>query len=125
MVEADKERSAGMKIEARRGEIYLVWLDPSSGHEQQGMRPVLVISSDEFNAVIGVPVVVPITSGGAFARSRGFAVSLAGTGTKTFGVIRCDRMRSLDLASRNARLLETVPDAIVEEVLARLATIFS
>lgn len=114
-----------MGSNARRGEIYLVSLDPSSGHEQQGKRPVLVVSSDEFNAAIGTPVVVPITSGGAFARSRGFAVSLTGAGTKTVGIIRCDQMRSLDLGSRNARLLEIVPDAIVEDVLAKLATILS
>ena len=28
----------------KRGEIYLVALDPSAGHEQHGYRPVLVIS---------------------------------------------------------------------------------
>jgi mRNA interferase ChpB len=27
-----------------RGDIYLVSLDPTSGHERQGARPVLVIS---------------------------------------------------------------------------------
>ncbi len=27
-----------------RGDIYLVSLDPTAGHEQQGKRPVLVIS---------------------------------------------------------------------------------
>jgi mRNA interferase ChpB len=28
-----------------RGDIYLVSLDPSAGHEQQGKRPVLVVST--------------------------------------------------------------------------------
>ncbi len=32
----------------RRGDIYLVALDPTEGHEQQGTRPVLVVSPDEF-----------------------------------------------------------------------------
>lgn len=35
----------------RRGDIYLVALDPTEGHEQQGTRPVLVVSPDEFNRV--------------------------------------------------------------------------
>ena len=48
----------------RRGDIYLVTLDPTEEHEQQGTRPVLVISPDEFNRVTQVPVVLPITSGG-------------------------------------------------------------
>ena len=31
------------------GDIYLVSLDPTSGHEQKGMRPVLVVSPGPFN----------------------------------------------------------------------------
>jgi mRNA interferase ChpB len=83
----------------------------------------LVISPDAFNRVTKVPVVLPITSGGSFARTAGFAVSLTGAGTKTAGVIRCDQPRALDLAARSGRKVETVPDAIMDEVLAKLATI--
>jgi mRNA-degrading endonuclease toxin of MazEF toxin-antitoxin module len=114
-----------MNVNARRGDIYLVSLDPSLGHEQQGTRPVLIVSPDSFNAVTGAPVVVPITTGGNFARGRGFAVSLVGAGTKTNGIIRCDQPRVLDLAARTARRLECVPASIMEEVLAKLAPIFA
>lgn len=57
-----------------RGDIDAVGLDPTRGHEQQGQRPVLVVSATAFNRVTRVPVVVPITSGGAFARTAGFAL---------------------------------------------------
>ena len=107
----------------RRGEIWLVSLDPAEGHEQKGRRPVLVISPDAFNQVTRVPVVLPITSGGNFARTAGFAVSLTGTGTKTSGVIRCDQPRALDLSARHGRKLEKVPDPIMDEVLAKVTTI--
>lgn len=107
-----------------RGDIYLVSLDPTSGHEQQGRRPVLVVSPGAFNRVTRVPIVVPITGGGNFARTAGFAVSLMGAGTRTTGVVRCDQPRALDLAARDARCLETVPAAIMDEVLAKLAPIF-
>jgi mRNA-degrading endonuclease toxin of MazEF toxin-antitoxin module len=107
----------------RRGEIWVVGLDPAEGHEQKGRRPVLVISPDAFNQVTKVPVVLPITSGGNFARTAGFAVSLTGAGTKTTGVVRCDQPRALDLGARNGRKLEDVPDAIMDEVLAKVATI--
>ena len=107
----------------RRGEIWVVGLDPAEGHEQKGRRPVLVISPDAFNQVTKVPVVLPITSGGTFARTAGFAVSLTGAGTKTTGVVRCDQPRALDLGARNGRKLEKVPDAIMDEVLAKVATI--
>ena len=105
----------------RRGEIF--GLDPAEGHEQKGRRVVLVISPDAFNQVTKVPVVLPITSGANFARTAGFAVSLAGAGTKTTGVVRCDQPRALDLGARNGRKLENVPDAIMDEVLAKVGTI--
>ncbi len=114
-----------MNSKAKRGEIYYVSLDPSTGHEQQGARPVLVVSPDAFNAITGTPIVAPITSGGAFARTRGFAVSLERAGTKTTGVVRCDQPRPIDLTARKARLLERVPAAIMDEVLAKLATILT
>jgi mRNA-degrading endonuclease toxin of MazEF toxin-antitoxin module len=107
----------------RSGEIWVVGLDPAEGHEQKGRRPVLVISPDAFNQVTKVPVVLPITSGGNFARTAGFAVSLTGAGTKTTGVVRCDQPRALDLGARNGRKLENVPDAIMNEVLAKVGTI--
>jgi mRNA-degrading endonuclease toxin of MazEF toxin-antitoxin module len=109
----------------KRGEIWLVSLDPAQGHEQQGTRPVLIVSPDRFNAVTHVPIVLPVKSGGGFARSAGFAVSLMGAGTRTNGVVRCDQPRPIDLATRKARLLESVPAHIMDEVLARLTTLFT
>lgn len=108
----------------KRGEIWLVGLDPVAGHEQQGHRPVLIVSPEAFNRVTKVPVVVPISSGGSFARTAGFAVPLAGAGTRTTGVVRCDQPRALDLGARGGRKFETVPEAILNEVLAKLAPIF-
>jgi mRNA interferase ChpB len=107
-----------------RGDIYLVSLDPSAGHEQQGKRPVLIISPVKFNRLTGVPIVLPITTGGSFARTAGFAVSFTGAGTQTIGVVRCDQPRSLDLRARGAKKLETVPHHIVDEVLAKVGSLF-
>ena len=107
----------------KRGDIWLVSLDPTAGHEQQGTRPVLIISPAAFNNLTGTPVVLSITTEGSFARRRGFAVSLEGAGTRTTGVIRCDQPRILDLGARNGKHLETVPEHIMADVLARLATI--
>lgn len=107
-----------------RGDIYLVSLDPTSGHEQQGTRPVLVVSPGAFNRLTKTPVVLPITSGGNFARTAGFTVPLMGAGTSTTGVVRCDQPRVLDLGARRGRKLESVPTAIMDEVLAKLAPLF-
>ncbi len=106
----------------KRGDIYLVSLDPTEGREQRGSRPVLVVSPAEFNEATKMPVICPITSGGDFARRIGFAVPV--TGIKTTGVVRCDQPRVLDLGARNARKVDTLPEFLMDEVLAKLATIF-
>jgi mRNA-degrading endonuclease toxin of MazEF toxin-antitoxin module len=108
----------------KRGDIYLVSLDPTHGHEQQGRRPVIVVSPDAFNQLTKLPIVLPITSGGHFARMAGFAVSLSESGTKTSGIIRCDQPRTLDIKARGARKLESAPKEIVDEILARLTPLF-
>lgn len=108
-----------------RGDIYMVSLDPTEGREQRGRRPVLVVSPSAFNRITKLPVVLPVTSVGKFARTAGFAVMLSGAGTKTTGVVRCDQPRVLDLAARKARRLESVPAEVMDDVLAKLATIFT
>jgi mRNA interferase ChpB len=107
----------------QRGEIYMVNLNPTAGHEQQGYRPVLIISPTNFNQKTKVPLVAPITTGGAFAKNKGFAVEL--TGIKTVGVVRCDQIRVLDLTERKAKLVESIDANTLNEVLAKVATLVS
>nr|VFK25129.1 MAG: PemK-like, MazF-like toxin of type II toxin-antitoxin system [Candidatus Kentron sp. MB]VFK29896.1 MAG: PemK-like, MazF-like toxin of type II toxin-antitoxin system [Candidatus Kentron sp. MB]VFK74986.1 MAG: PemK-like, MazF-like toxin of type II toxin-antitoxin system [Candidatus Kentron sp. MB] len=40
-----------------RGDIYLVSLDPTSGHEQRGRRPVLIVPPTAFNRLTKTPIV--------------------------------------------------------------------
>lgn len=106
----------------KRGDVYLVSLDPIAGHEQSGSRPVVIVSPDEFNQATKLPVILPITNGGDFARRLGFAVTLAGT--KTTGIVRCDQPRVIDLAARNGRKVDSLPEPIMDEVLAKVVTLF-
>jgi mRNA interferase ChpB len=106
----------------RRGDIYLVSLDPAMGHEQQGQRPVLIISPTEFNETTMLPVVLPITRGGEFARRISFAVPISGI--RTTGVVRCDQPRVLDIRARGGRRVDSLPEDILAEVMAKAATLF-
>ena len=106
----------------KRGHIYLVSLDPIEGHEQRGTRPVVVVSPTDFNKATKLPVIVPITNGGDFARRIKFAVPISGI--RTTGVVRCDQPRVLDLSARTARKVDTLPTPILDEVLAKVATLF-
>jgi mRNA interferase MazF len=45
-----------------RGEVWWADLDPTRGHEQAGVRPVLVISHDVLNEKSGTVIALAITS---------------------------------------------------------------
>ncbi|MFC0267699.1 type II toxin-antitoxin system PemK/MazF family toxin [Kushneria aurantia] len=109
----------------RRGDIYLVSLDPTHGHEQRGRRPVLIVSPEAFNSAMNTALVMPITTGGGFARSRGFAVSLEAAATRTRGFVLCSQLRTLDIAARQGQYLERIPEDVMDDVLARLSTLIT
>ena len=45
----------------RRGEVYLVRLDPTEGSEQAGTRPAVIVSRDAINRHSPVIVICPLT----------------------------------------------------------------
>ncbi|MFC6646164.1 type II toxin-antitoxin system PemK/MazF family toxin [Granulicella cerasi] len=108
----------------KQGDIYVVDLDPTKGREQAGKRHVLVVSQKPFNDLTGHPVVAPITQGGSFAREAGFTVSLSGLGLKTQGVVLCHQLRVLDMKARAGKRVESLPEAILQEVIDRIVPIF-
>jgi mRNA interferase ChpB len=107
----------------KRGDIYFVDLDPTAGRERRGHRPVLIVSPEAFNAATELPVILPITNGGEFARRIGFAVPLSGI--RTTGVVRCDQPRVVDVRARNGRRVEALPQPLLDEVMARAVTLFA
>ena len=46
------------------------------------------------------------------------------SGIKTTGVVRCDQPRVLDLQARQGRKVDALPPVILDEVLAKVATLF-
>ncbi|MCX5997287.1 MAG: type II toxin-antitoxin system PemK/MazF family toxin [Chloroflexi bacterium] len=57
-----------------RGEIRWADLSPTRGHEQTGLRPVLILSQDIFNECSGTVIVTAITSQ---PQKAGFPLTLA------------------------------------------------
>jgi mRNA interferase MazF len=45
-----------------RGDIYWANLNPTIGHEQAGLRPVLILSRDVFNKHSGTVIAIALTS---------------------------------------------------------------
>jgi len=107
----------------RRGDIFVVNLDPTVGHEIKKRRPVLIVSPAEFN-IRNIPLIAPIASGGASARLGLTAAPLTGSGTHTDGVVLCNQIRTLDIKERGGARVERMPDAITRAVVVRIADIF-
>ena len=62
-----------------RGEIYWADLNPTRGHEQAGLRPVLIISHDILNERSGTVIALALTSQ---PQSAGFPLTLQISGVK-------------------------------------------
>ncbi|MFA0965244.1 type II toxin-antitoxin system ChpB family toxin [Pseudomonas amygdali] len=82
-----------------------------------------VLTAAAYNAS-GLAVIAPITQGGDFARYAGFAVPLSGSGTETQGVVLCNQIRTVDLETRGAKRIESVPEVVIDDVLARVQALF-
>lgn len=94
-------------------------LDPLTGREQGGERPVLVLSTREFNLATRYALVAPITR---TVRDWPFEVPI-GPGQRVAGLVLSDQTRSVDFVARHARLLGKAPAELVAQVLARVASI--
>ena len=85
----------------------------------------LVVSPRAVNARLKLAMVCPISDGAAEnARSAGFLVSFRGQGLRTVGQVHVHQVKSLDWTSRQAKLVERAPDALVQEVLDCLQSVF-
>ena len=51
-------------VGGRRGEVFLVDLNPARGSEIQKTRPCVVVSPDELNVHLRTVIVAPLTTGG-------------------------------------------------------------
>jgi mRNA interferase ChpB len=111
-------------VTPERGDILHLAFDPASGREMKGNHYCLVVSPSAFNARFKLAMVCPISGGAAeVARSAGFLVSLMGQGLRTDGQIHAHQVKSLDWASRQATLVEQVPEQLVQEVLECLRSV--
>jgi mRNA-degrading endonuclease toxin of MazEF toxin-antitoxin module len=107
----------------KRGEVYWAELQPRSGSEQKGTRPVIVVSHDGFNEVPTwrSVVVVPCSTSASQARRGPTAVPLPkGTaGLKSGGVALCHQVTTLD-RSKLTRRIGTLPEPDLNAVNAGL-----
>ncbi len=103
----------------KRGEIWLVNLDPTVGSEIKKSRPCVVVSPAELNDHLRTVIVAPMTSKGFPAP---FRVPLTHGGTK--GLILLDQIRTIDKA-RLAKKLGSASAKTLSVTLATLQEVFA
>jgi mRNA interferase MazF len=91
----------------RRGEIYMVDLDPTLGGEIKKARPCLIISPDELNAHLRTFIVAPLTTG---SHSYPFRIPCGFAGRK--GHIVLDQIRTVDRERLVRRLGKLSPSTL-------------
>lgn len=107
------------KSDPARGEVWLVDLNPTRGHEQAGIRPALVISEDLFNqGPAGLVIVIPTSS-----RYTGIPLHVeitppeGGLGRPSY--VKCEDIRSIS-KERLIRPLGKVGAEVIRQVEERL-----
>jgi len=105
--------------EPLRGEVWLVDLNPTRGHEQAGKRPGLIVSVDLFNqGPAGLVVILPITT-----KAKGIPfhveINIPEGGLTQQSFIKCEEIRSI-AKERLFKRVGRVSDEIMEAVQDRL-----
>ena len=75
----------------RRGDVYVVSLDPTRGQEIRKTRPCLIVSPDELNDHLGTFIIAPMTSGG-----HEYPFRIACRFHKRAGYVVLDQLRTVD-----------------------------
>ena len=99
-----------------RGDAVWISFTPQAGHEQAGRRPAVVLSPKSYNQKVGLAIFCPITNQ---IKGYPFEVMLPKEAGVT-GVILSDQVKSLDWRVRKAEYIGSMPEVVINEVLAKL-----
>ena len=99
--------------------IYQADLDPTTGREQAGERPVLVVSAEPLNERYDVVTVVPLTSrkAGRIPRLGEVLLPAGAAGLKQESIALCYQVRALD-KSRLGKQYGHIADANLRSQIA-------
>jgi len=103
----------------KRGDIWLVNLDPTVGSEIKKSRPCVVISPPELNEHLRTVIVAPMTSKGFAAP---FRIPVTHAGTK--GLVVLDQLRTVD-KTRLVKKMGSVSSKTLNATLTTLQELFT
>jgi mRNA interferase MazF len=104
-----------------RGDVVWLTFDPQAGHEQSGVRPAVVLSPLQYNERSSLILVVPVTRN---IKGYPFEVVLS-EGLRVSGAVLCDQLKSVDWRARDARLIGSLPENVIRDVLRRAGVLLA
>jgi mRNA interferase MazF len=105
----------------KQGDIIKLYLGSVRGHEQDGYRPALVVSNDDYNALTNLVLVCPITHSDT---DWAFNIALEKP-AKTEGFIMCNHIKAVDLSTREFQRIESASPATIAAVSEMLRALVS
>lgn len=103
------------------GDILKVDMSPAKGHEQQGYRPVIVVSEENVHKETDLIWVLPITN-----TDKGFPThipidgrtknnKISAADNQTTGYVLCEKIKAIDPLARSAWLTDEADRSLIEE----------
>jgi mRNA interferase MazF len=105
----------------QQGDIIMLDLNPRKGHEQQGFRPVIVLSNNIVSHYTNVIIAAPIST---TQRRLPLYHELPGN-LNTKGTVLLDQLITLDYKARSFQFVEKVPTAYLMQLLSITQRIFT
>ena len=97
----------------KKRDIVFIDFSPIKGHEQSGVRPALVISSQLFNQFTKMALLCPITN-----NIKEFPTHYElKSSKKVTGAVLCENIRSIDYNKRNVKYIDQISQDEYDEIL--------
>lgn len=103
----------------KRGEVYLINLDPTIGSEVQKTRPCVIVSPDEMNQYIRTVIIAPMTT-----KIRSYKSRVEIKFDDKQGQVMLDQLRTID-KQRLLRKLGGLSKTELKQVLSLLQEMFT
>ena len=108
-----------------QGEIYSVNLSPTQGHEQSGLRPVLIIQNDHLNRYLSTAVIIPL-SGNLDGKGRlsTYFLEHNSSGLKKDSILLLFQIKTIDKSRLIKKIGKQLSPGIMQDIKNKLQEIF-
>jgi mRNA interferase MazF len=102
----------------KRGEVWLLILDPTKGSEQKGMRPSVIVSPDSMNESLDTKVIIPLTT-----KFKSWPSRVLTEFNSQKGQAMCEQIRTVSSKRLNQKIGE-LSDGEIVEIISTIGALY-